>query len=1261
MKDPRTDPDIRPVYDEVNATTEDDAATREILAHLEPICALLQRRTGHNFVHYKQATVCRRIRRRIQSLHLTSAKQYLEHLERDDDESAALLKDLLIGISQFFRDPDVFVGLAEQALPAICAGSETTLRVWVPGCASGEEAYSLAIVVDECLRRLGIAKTCQIFATDIDGEALHKARQGRYPESALANVSKERRRRYFSIDGDELRVVPELREMCTFSIHDLLRDPPFSCLDLVSCRNVLIYLQPQGQNRVLELFHYGLRPGGILLLGPSEGLVASADLFEVADKAQRIFRRKDTRSRPMVRVPHLSRFGAHGPSASAVPINPSGAAPDGYSEAFARMLVEEYAPASAVVNKQGDVLFLAGRIGRYLNLGFAAPSHNILDQTTGLLRRELRACLGQAAEHNRRVIRHNLQVETGESTLRLRLTVRPLRGVAREEEVFAVVLEEMDAPASTEGYTEGYEEDAGPEPAMVDQLERELRELRAELQSTVEQLESSNEELKASNEELQSANEELQSSQEELHSVNDELETVNRRLEAKVRELRTANDDLRNFFANAQIAILFVDRDLRITKLTPSASDIFALHPGHLGRSIMELLPRFTGTDLAADIDQVIAHGLAIEREVQDRASGAWYILHVSPYRAGDQNESCVVVSFTDVTMLKRAQVQIARIASFPERNPSPVVEVDLQGRVTYLNPAAASQFPTLATQGPDHPWLFGFTALAESFTQDRDRSLTREIEIDGRHYQQAMYYLADLGCVRIYGLDVTEGKRVGRDLEQSERRYRQLFENLTVGFGLHEMIYDEAGHAVDYRFLELNPAFERLTGLPRAQAIGKTVKQIIPNLEQHWIDTYARVVETGQPISYENYVTELQRHFEVWAFRPEPGKFATIFSDITARKKAEEVLLRNEKLETVSVLAGGIAHDFNNLFSGLFGYLELAQVHAPPGSEIRKHLDSALTVFARSRALAQQLLTFAKGGTPIKEVVDIRPVIRDALSFAMSGANVKFTMDFPDDLYACSVDKHQIAQAIDNLAINARQAMPEGGSLFVAARNLPPDATRAGRAIELTLRDTGAGIPAENLPRVFDPFFSTKSTGNGLGLASVRSIVERHGGRIDVSSVLGQGTTFCIELPATAQPDQGGRAEVAARGSKTNARILVMDDEPDVLGILTAALSRRGHQTVCVRDGAAAVARYREALQSATPFDAVILDLTVRGGMGGREAATRILDLDAKARLIVSSGYAEDPALADPGQFGFCGRLVKPASLQELEQVIAVALAAGE
>jgi two-component system CheB/CheR fusion protein len=1261
MKDPRHDPGTRPPEDQTDVATEDDAATREILAHVEPICSLLQQRTGHNFVHYKRATVCRRIRRRIQALHLTSAKQYLDHLERDEGESAALLKDLLIGISQFFRDPDAFVALAEQALPAICSRSEASLRVWVPGCASGEEAYSLAIVVDECLRNLGIAKACQIFATDIDGDALHRARQGRYLEAALASVSEERRRRYFSVDGDELRVVPELREMCTFSIHDLLRDPPFSSLDLVSCRNVLIYLQPQGQNRVLELFHYGLRPGGILLLGPSEGLVASADLFEVMDKTQRIFRRKDTRSRPMVGVPHLYRFGAHGPPAATVPIGPTSTAPDGFSEAFARMLVEEYAPASAVVNKQGDVLFLAGRIGRYLNLGFAAPSHNILDQTTGLLRRELHACLGQAVEHKRRVIRHNLEVEISEGKLRLRLTVRPLRGVAREEELFAVVLEETEAPASIEGYAEDYQEDAGPEPAMVDQLERELRELRAELQSTVEQLESSNEELKASNEELQSANEELQSSQEELHSVNDELETVNRRLEAKVRELRTANDDLRNFFANAQIAILFVDRDLRITKLTPSANELFALHPGHVGRPITELLPRFTGTDLAADIDQVIAHGLAIEREAQDRDSGSWYILHVSPYRAGDQNESCVVVSFTDVTVLKRAQVEIARIASFPERNPSPIVEVDLQGRVTYLNPAAASQLPTLATQGPEHPWLYDFAELAESFAKDRDRSLTREIEIGGRHYQQSMYYLADLGCIRIYGLDVTEGKRAGRNLEQSEQRYRQLFENLTVGFGLHEMIYDEAGRAIDYRFLELNPAFERLTGLPRALAVGKTVKQIIPNIEQHWVDTYARVVETGQPIAYENYVAELQRYFDVWAFRPEPGKFATIFSDITARKKAEEILLRNEKLETVSVLAGGIAHDFNNLLSGLFGYLELAQVHAPPGSEIRKHLDSALTVFARSRALAQQLLTFAKGGTPIKEVADIRPVIHDALTFALSGANVKFVTDFPNDLHACSVDKHQIAQAIDNLAINARQAMPEGGSLFVTARNLAPSPARPGLAIEITLRDTGAGIPAQDLPRIFDPFFSTKSTGNGLGLASVRSIVERHGGRIDVSSVLGQGSTFRIELPASEQSSQAERAEAATRSSKTAARILVMDDESDVLRILTAVLSRLGHQAVCVREGAEAVACYREARRSAAPFDAVILDLTVRGGMGGREAATEILALDAEARLIVSSGYAEDPALADPGQFGFCARLVKPASIQEIKQVLTVALSSGE
>jgi two-component system, chemotaxis family, CheB/CheR fusion protein len=1371
---------------------------REVLDHIEDICRILRQRTGHDFSLYRQATLGRRTRRRMQVLHIESPRDYLDQLERDPPEADHLLQELLIGVTQFFRNPEAFDSLVAHAVPAMCAAraGDAPLRIWVPGCASGEEAYSLAILVDEYLVAAKIHRACQIFATDIDGESLREARRAVYPESSLTEVSLERLERYFIREANGYRVSPKLREMCTFSVQNLVRDPPFSSLDLISCRNVLIYLQPQAQNRVIELFHYALRPGGILFLGLSEGLAASADLCDVVDKTHRIFRRRDVAARPAVRVAS-THWTASGRASQAAEVGSAhGVGAEVLSEAFARILIDEFAPSSVLVNGRGDILFMAGRMGRYTNPGFAAPSNNLLDQTHGLLRRELRAVLARTVAENRRIVRDGVRVETEEGLICLRISARPMSGVSGDAGLYAVVLQEREVVLSPDGQQE---EEAFPEPQLVEQLERELREMREDLQSTVEELEASNEELKSSNEELQSANEELQSSQEELHSVNQELEDVNTRLEANVQDLRAANDDLSNLFLNAEVAILFLNHELRITRFTPAAASLFRLRDGDLGRPLADLSARFAGLDLVGDAQQALVTGVGIEREAQSVADNASYLVRSSAYLTGDRNVRGAVLTFTDVTALKRAQSEMARIASFPERNPNPIVEIDLSGRISYQNPAAAALFPDLVARGRTHPWLDNIEAVARLFLDGKERTQTREIQTHGSLYQQVIHFLPDLGTVRIYGLDITARRQAEIDLRherdfldrvmeaspvgivtfdklgvithanpralailgvskeetlrrafdapawpvtdydgnpvpeqslafhrvsqlremvtdlrraiarpdgnrtylsinaapilgpgqefdgavvglqdvttthlaqlalaQSEKKYRQLFENLTVGFALHEMIYDDSGRAVDYRFLELNPAFERLTGLPRGQAVGRTVKELVPNLEQHWIDTYAKVVESGQPVSYENFAKDLGRHFEVWAFCPAPKQFATIFTDISARKRAEEVLLQQQKLETVGVLAGGIAHDFNNLLAGLFGFVQLAQASSPQGTETRKHLDSAMEVYQRSRTLAQQLLTFSKGGAPVREIVDLKPMVRQAVTFALSGANVKALFDIADDLWPCAVDLQQLSQVIDNVVINARQAMPRGGTISVEAKNerRPPGVGRLGstgspgREVRISIRDSGVGIQPENLPRIFDPFFSTKSSGSGLGLATAYSIVRKHDGRIEVESQLGKGSTFHIVLPASSEAAQRPAPMTSSPETTRPVRILAMDDEKTVLDVLTAVLKRLGHSVVCVPDGQTAIEQYRLAMESSEPFDVVILDLTVPGGMGGCETIARLRALNDRVKGIVSSGYADDPVLSDPVAFGFRGRLKKPCTLDDirraLEEVIA-------
>ncbi len=427
-----------------------DDLDQQVKGQLAAICQILQRQTGHDFGQYKQGTLLRRIRRRIRLVQSKTVSDYVTYLDHEHAEVEHLHRDLLIGVTQFFRDPEVFALVAAVVIPTIVErGSSPPIRIWVPGCASGEEAYSFAILVCEHLSRAApaMAHSVQIFATDIDGELLATARLGRYAERIAEHVSSERLERFFVREGETYQVTKEIREMCTFSEHSLIRDPPFSSLDLISCRNVLIYLGADLQKNLLPLFHYALRPGGFLLLGPSESLAAHPELFTTVDKKKnRLFRRNEAVVRPPLEFPLAGRTS---PKRQLVRVDREGEplTPQAFSQAFERMILEEYAPPSAVTNEQGDILYLAGRAGRYLQVAAGTPTNNIVDLARGALRIELRNVLAKAVMSRRKVVRGNLAVELDGDITHLRLTARPLPGMPAESGLYAVVLQSIGSTA----------------------------------------------------------------------------------------------------------------------------------------------------------------------------------------------------------------------------------------------------------------------------------------------------------------------------------------------------------------------------------------------------------------------------------------------------------------------------------------------------------------------------------------------------------------------------------------------------------------------------------------------------------------------------------------------------------------------------------------------------------------------------------------------------------------------------------------------
>jgi two-component system CheB/CheR fusion protein len=747
---------------------------------LRVLLALVRAQSKRDFNSYKKSTLLRRIHRRMGLHRIDSLGNYTERLRNDPEEIKALAADLTINVTGFFRDPEGWKALTEKVIAPLVAErrADSTIRVWVPGCSTGEEAYSIAILITEQAEAVGKSFDLKLFATDVTDAVLSSARAGQYPGSIALDVGEQRLERFFQMEDDTYCIRKSLREAITFAPQNLLQDPPFSRLDLISCRNLLIYLEPEAQKRVLGAFHFALREDGHLFLGPAETAAGDEDLFQPVSKKWRIYRRigptrHDLVDFPIAKPADLSPTGVGEPVAP----EPRARARDMLDHA----LIERHAPASVLIDPHYRVYYFRGPTEDYLGPPSGEPTHNLIAIARPGLGTPLRTAIRRALEENREVT-SDARVRRGGALHPVQLVVTPLKTGGEDPSRLMVSFFAREVPPGAAASTELEEPSEG-------QLQAELDSAREDLRLTIEHMETSNEELKASNEEirsineeLQASNEELETSKEELQSLNEELNTVNNQLQAKVGELENRTDDLNNLLNSTDIATLFLDCSLYIRWFTPSMKKLLSLLPSDIGRPISHFAPRFSDGDLVEDARTVLERLQPSDTEVVDEL-GRWYIRHVAPYRTGTDRIDGVVVTFTDISGRKQAEEALRaneeRLRKVVETDAIGVLFFDKEGTVIDANQAFLHMtgYSRREVQARELTWR---TMTPPEWTEVSEEQM-KQLEATGRTGPYEKEYIlkdgsrswmlfvgADLGDGTIveYSIDISDRKRAEQERE---------------------------------------------------------------------------------------------------------------------------------------------------------------------------------------------------------------------------------------------------------------------------------------------------------------------------------------------------------------------------------------------------------------------------------------------------------------------------------------------------------------
>ena len=1117
----------------------------------------LRRASGVDFHHYRPNTIHRRALRRMLILKLRSLKEYARYLNENPGEADKLYSDVLIPVTSFFRDFEAFEALKTQVYPAIVKdkSNKGSIRMWAPGCSTGEETYSLAMTLLEFLGDKAATFQVQIFGTDLNENGIQKARAGIYRESIADEISPERMQRFFVKVEGGYRVNKAVRDMCIFARQNLAGDPPFSQMNLVACRNLLIYIQPTLQKKIIPILHYALKPSGFLVLGSSESISAFPELFSTIDKKLKIYGKKPTASR----LPHEFAQSYlpqnRGPSLPAETMK-SHDLPERELDVQAeanRVVLKDHSPSGVVINSAMEVVQFRGRTAPYLEPAPGKPSLNVLKLARNGLAAHLRTAIAAAAKKGGPVKKDGIFFDGNDHKRVLNLSVSPLGDQNSEDKRFFLILFEDVTPRwiprpeavsrrGRQGEMENRQESQ--------RLRQELADAQDALRSTVEsedalkeEFQSANEEILSANEELQSTNEELETSKEELQSANEELNTLNDELRGHNLELSQLNNDLTNLLDAIRIPIIFIGADLRIRRFTPAATDVFRVLPSDVGRSIADIKHSLNVPELENLIQHTIASLGSIQREVQD-ITGRWRSLEIRPYRTADNKIEGAILTLPDIDRLKHNEQYLKQII---DNVPNPLLVLDaglevLLANQTFCTDFRVSQaettgklFYSLGSKRWNIPTL---RKLLEEVLPNRGRvkdfEVTHEFPETGRRTMlvngRRIEDIAGGGPAMILLAleDITERKQAEESLKElSSRNERQsrIFDTTLSSIADFAYTFDRAG-----RFLYINQPLLDLWKLKSEEAVGKTFfelpypKDLATRLQGQIEEVFA----TGQILADETRYTSpagIVGYYE-YILSPVFGAEGSVelvagsTRDITKRKLSEEALIKSEKLATAGRLAATLAHEINNPLQAVTNLMTLLSQSPRLDAQDQEYAMMAADELGRVTHLTRQSLSFYRDATH-STAVNVEEVLENVLTLysrKLAARKITITKRFR---LTGTIQSYpgEIRQVFSTLLVNAMEAVDEGGRIAVhVSRSSDTSKDPIIEGIQITLADNGAGIPLQNLDRIFEPFFTTKGEqGTGLGLWVARTIVHRLGGNIRVRSSVHPGksnTCFSIFLP---------------------------------------------------------------------------------------------------------------------------------------------------